>query len=337
MNDHPFAGFDKPQQNYSKLPHAFIDASHIFTSQSEIMVVLYILRHTWGFSEYDEPKKITLDEFENGRKYADGTRMDNGCGMSRRSIQRGLADAEAHGFITVEVDDTDKARVKRWYSIRMSGVSDVSGRGVNVAPQGCNIDTPGVQELHPDQRKKPKKETLRKKPKKESPPGEGASASGIETRVRGYIAIYAKMSQSVVADAYAKWHDDALVIAQHDAGITTQEFAAFLDGVMKSEWYAKNQKVPTWEAIGKNIVRWVIARRKEQQEITEPTPTGEGIEPVQPGQPFVRLYMGLDRWNNPRFIPVGLTDNGQPIIPPGTKYQSIHQPDSDELYQSPEN
>jgi len=115
-----FHGFDKPTENWSKLPHELINRLPDFTSQGEIMVVLYILRHTWGFQEFDEGKKITLDEFELGRKRRDRTRIDNGVGMSRAAILKGIKKAVEHGFIEVEEDNSDLARRKRWYKLSMA-------------------------------------------------------------------------------------------------------------------------------------------------------------------------------------------------------------------------
>jgi len=115
-----FQGFGIPQENWSKLPHALIDALPLFKSKGELMVVLYILRHTWGYQEFGVPKRITRDEFMNGRKRRDGTRMDNGTGLSRASVTQGLKQAVEHGFLEVEMDDHDLGRVKKFYCLRMS-------------------------------------------------------------------------------------------------------------------------------------------------------------------------------------------------------------------------
>ena len=112
-----FPGFDEPTANFSKLPHQLINAFDQIETFGELKVILYILRHTWGFQE--RRKKITMDEFEHGRKRRDRTRMDNGTGLSGPTIANGLKRAVAHGFIEVEVDDRDLGRVKRYYSLRM--------------------------------------------------------------------------------------------------------------------------------------------------------------------------------------------------------------------------
>lgn len=82
-------------------------------------LVEYVLKHTWGYSEFDMVKKITTDEFMSGRKKKDGTRIDIGTGLSKPSVIAGLKSAVEHGLLTEEVDDSDKARIKKFYKLKM--------------------------------------------------------------------------------------------------------------------------------------------------------------------------------------------------------------------------
>lgn len=82
-------------------------------------MVLYLFRHTWGFQEFDKPKKLTTDEFMKGRKKKDGTRLDDGTGLSDRGVKNGLAEAIKHGYIVYHVDDSDKGRIKKYYMIKV--------------------------------------------------------------------------------------------------------------------------------------------------------------------------------------------------------------------------
>lgn len=153
-----FTGFDGPEQNWSKLPHQLIDALHLIETMGELKVILYVLRHTWGYQ--DQEKKITLDEFAHGRKKGrrkdDITRIDKGTGMSKPSLRDGIARAIEHGFLNVETDDSDKARIKKIYSLN---------RGErNLAPE--------VKKLYPRSNEdlpRTEKETIDKKPEKETP------------------------------------------------------------------------------------------------------------------------------------------------------------------------
>src|SRR3990172_8637280 len=106
---HQFDGFNEPKANYSKLPHILIDTLPLIDSLAEMKVILYVLRHTWGFQEYQEAKRITMDEFENGRK-SKGRRIDGGIKMVRNSIKAGIKQAVEHGFLIQERDDKDEGR-----------------------------------------------------------------------------------------------------------------------------------------------------------------------------------------------------------------------------------
>ncbi len=121
----PFPGFwhPKAQQGFTQLPHELFDLMHEM-SEPELRVVLYIFRHTWGFQEFGKAKKLTTEEFMNGRKYEDKEtgeikRMDKGTGLSDRGVKNGIAEALEHGYIFCSINDKDKARVKKSYGIKI--------------------------------------------------------------------------------------------------------------------------------------------------------------------------------------------------------------------------
>src|SRR5256714_10064842 len=114
-----FPGFSKPEANFFRLPNEWTDITASITSLAEMKLVEYVLKHTWGYSEIDMVKKITTDEFMNGRKKKDGTRIDIGTGLSKPSVIAGLKSAVEHGLLTEEVDDSDKARIKKFYKLKM--------------------------------------------------------------------------------------------------------------------------------------------------------------------------------------------------------------------------
>jgi ribosomal protein S18 len=116
--DEKFRGFVLPRSNFFSLPNQWTDITYDIKSLAELKVIEYVLRHTWGFHE--GRKRITHDEFMNGRKYTNGTRMDRGTGLSDPSIREGIRLAIEHGYLEQFVDDdSDKARVKRSYGPRM--------------------------------------------------------------------------------------------------------------------------------------------------------------------------------------------------------------------------
>src|SRR5438132_6743164 len=114
-----YAGFSKPEANFFRLPNEWTDITAQVTSLAEMKLVEYVLKHTWGYSEFDVVKKITTDEFMSGRKKKSGERIDTGTGLSKPSVIAGLKSAVEHGLLTEEVDDSDKARIKKSYKLKM--------------------------------------------------------------------------------------------------------------------------------------------------------------------------------------------------------------------------
>ena len=141
-----FPGFDRPESNFFRMPNSWTDITAEIDNIAELKVVEYILRHTWGYQEYDIKKHITIDEFVHGRRRQDGSRIDKGTGLSERAVYDGLRKAVANGLVEEEVDDTDRGRVRKFYSVRMA--ETLSSDGDLQSLQS------GVQTLHPVQRKK---------------------------------------------------------------------------------------------------------------------------------------------------------------------------------------
>ena len=164
-----FKGFDRPKSNSFSLPNEWTDIVASMKSLAEVKVVMYVLRHTWGYSEYGSPKKITTDEFMKGRKKKDGSRMDTGTGLSNKSVIEGLKLAVEHGFLVEVKDDRDKARIKKFYMLKMAiepeDIEESNGGGnsdpdpenanpLNDAPATPDADdaskTPEGKNLHAD-------------------------------------------------------------------------------------------------------------------------------------------------------------------------------------------
>src|SRR6266699_3539826 len=87
-SDHEFAGFSTPEANFFRLPNEWTDITARITSLAEMKLVEYVLKHTWGYSEFDVVKKITTDEFMYGRKKKSGERVDIGTGQETSSLER---------------------------------------------------------------------------------------------------------------------------------------------------------------------------------------------------------------------------------------------------------
>ncbi len=126
-----FIGFQRPQANYYKMPNVWVEIMAYIDNLSELKVDEYLLRHTWWFQEYGMFKHLTIDEFMYGRK-SHGQRMDSGTNLSERAVRNGLNRAEAYGFIEVYVDDSDKARIKKYYRLKMQPEAVETPREIEV-------------------------------------------------------------------------------------------------------------------------------------------------------------------------------------------------------------
>lgn len=123
-----FLGFSYPDEgNFTRIPNEFMEMELTnIDSLAEMKVILYVMRHTWGYQEYMDSgmgggfKKITTDEFMHGRlRKREGTRMDEGTGLSDYGVRYGLKKAVEHGYLVEEVDVRDKARIKKYYALKM--------------------------------------------------------------------------------------------------------------------------------------------------------------------------------------------------------------------------
>ena len=121
-------GFPRPRSNWFRAPNHLTDViAHLVAERSyaEIVVLIYIMRHTWGYSEFDTPKHITLDEFQYGRQYRDmdRTRIDDGTGLTRSAIQRALKRLAARNMLDILTDDTDPGRIRKSYRLRVRPIN----------------------------------------------------------------------------------------------------------------------------------------------------------------------------------------------------------------------
>lgn len=143
-----FAGFERPESNWFKMPTTWTDITASIDNLAELKVVEYILRHTWGYQEYELKKHITIEEFVRGRKHRDGSRIDRGTGLSERSVYYGLEKATNDGLIEQEVDDSDPGRIKKKYSLKMRN-GDIQQTSPQALQSGVQTLHPPLQDLHP--------------------------------------------------------------------------------------------------------------------------------------------------------------------------------------------
>lgn len=184
MSQHlEFDGWSVPEENWSKLPHDLVGLMP-FMKESELKVTLYILRHTWGYSNFVDYQFMTVDEIRFGRKTKGGVRMDEGTGISKNSIISGIRAGIERGTLEEINDDSDKARQKKGYKLR--------GREQDL---GFKIWTPEVQNLNPDLNKETYEE--RKTPQ---PLAEAANGSSKKQRKPGYRALFNTRMEAAFRD-----------------------------------------------------------------------------------------------------------------------------------------
>ena len=142
------------------MPNHWTDVTAQMRSWAEQKVVEYVLRHTWGYQEYGQLKRISLDEFEHGRRRADRSRLDRGVGLRRQAIISGLRRAVEDGYLVVAKDDSDKGRVRKSYGLKMDSRA-----------RGYEDHTPGVRSSDlssPAITHRTEKETLERNTEKET-------------------------------------------------------------------------------------------------------------------------------------------------------------------------
>jgi hypothetical protein len=100
VSDRPyrFGGFDSP--NYTPTPDALFDELAPNLTESELRVLLYIVRRTFGFKR--DADAISLTQLVSGITTKDGRVLDRGTGMSRPGVSKGVKGLVEKGVIQVE-------------------------------------------------------------------------------------------------------------------------------------------------------------------------------------------------------------------------------------------
>jgi hypothetical protein len=132
-----FQGFERPDSNFYRLPNDWFDIwsearGHLsgYEPASEsnanvrilapLKLLEYVMRHTWGYQQFQEGRRLTYDEIRNGRFRKGGQRFDQGTGLSPASISKAIEALHELGMLHVEKDDHDAARRQRWYRPQLS-------------------------------------------------------------------------------------------------------------------------------------------------------------------------------------------------------------------------
>lgn len=96
QDENVFEGFEPA--NTTPVPDILFDRLLARLSSSELRVLLYIIRRTWGFKK--DTDAISLNQFQHGITTKDGKVLDEGCGIKdRKTIVTTLASLEKKGYI----------------------------------------------------------------------------------------------------------------------------------------------------------------------------------------------------------------------------------------------
>ena len=229
MDVEKFGGFTPPVSNYYRMPIDWINISAKITNLAELKIVQYVLRHTWGFQEYDgKLKPITIDEFMHGRKRSDGTRMDEGTGLSNRSVIDGIRNAIEHGYLICEIDDTDRARIVKAYALNMTTSElDVkilhSKNGCEDSSQlGCNIFTSAVKNLHSkseESSQRSEKDTKERYSKKDTKERKNGTPSVSAKQEATHASVHPSLSQNKPSSFSQEKQEEEVLFTEEEQAI----------------------------------------------------------------------------------------------------------------------
>lgn len=126
-----FQGFYPP--NYTPVPDALFDEVMAGLSGSELKVLLYIIRRTFGFKK--DADTISFQQFRYGIRTQDGRQLDQGCGVKSYSqISGALQTLEAARYIVAHKTTTERGdKDTTVYRLRLRGEEDGAAKiGVGV-------------------------------------------------------------------------------------------------------------------------------------------------------------------------------------------------------------
>jgi len=119
-----FAGFSAP--NSTPVPDEFFDLLAPNLTESELRVLLYIMRRTFGFKKHADD--ISLKQIVEGIIGHDGEAIDHGAGVSKPSAVKAVKGLVAQGIITAQRNRSQaRGDEPTTYALRFRQVPRVNG------------------------------------------------------------------------------------------------------------------------------------------------------------------------------------------------------------------
>ena len=136
-----FDGIESP--NGTIFPDGLIDQVMPFLSPAEWKVCTYIIRRTFGWKK--ESDDISLDQICNGIVKRDGSRLDYGTHLDKKTTIRALRGLESKGVITTRRNFSQRRGFEATtYSLRFRGQAPTN----NLIPNIHKGDTTLVDSVH---------------------------------------------------------------------------------------------------------------------------------------------------------------------------------------------
>jgi DNA-binding transcriptional ArsR family regulator len=85
--------------NTTQTPNYFLDHLAPHLTEAELRVLLYVIRRTYGFQKHGD--HISLSQLIEGIRRGDGSQLDEGTGLSKPSVLRGIKGLEERGILIV--------------------------------------------------------------------------------------------------------------------------------------------------------------------------------------------------------------------------------------------
>lgn len=182
-SDWTFEGFTSP--NYTQVPDELFDELLPLLSGAEIKVLLYVIRRTFGFKR--QADTISLAQMTNGIVKRDGTRLDYGAGVSKKTLFAALKSLEARRILIIErrrsTERGDEANVYRLNVVDSGtrGVKVRHGGGAKFPHGGGGETTPGGEARNSPSQETGIQETVEQETEGLNSNIRMASAQGTET------------------------------------------------------------------------------------------------------------------------------------------------------------
>ncbi len=138
----PFAGVQAPA--YTLTPDEVFDVLLYLLSPAEMKVLLYVVRRTFGFNKIND--RISLSQFVRGIVKRDGTQLDLGTGLTRRTIQLALDSLVEQHVLLRRRSRNENGDEPNEYALNIIGVDPWPSSGGRPFPSSKNptLDNPNT-------------------------------------------------------------------------------------------------------------------------------------------------------------------------------------------------